>query len=252
MIDHEKELLQNRQRVSDGVVAATQALGLLPREQELIRQVTMGELPSVTVDKRVVAALYEAAVLAPSFLVRGDLEAPGWKQIEMRREPAVSPFSRPSATEQPNRVMGYYVREPNLGYSRDLGGELFLEVAVGEGHIRDYTRWRLTWTPRGTPYTPPISPEDLRVTNPRPPRIARPRTVEPASVPPPIPETPPAEPEGDVLNTRTGERGTLLKNEDGEPERDPEGRLRVAFPDGSTRSIPPGLIGTVYKIETPG
>lgn len=250
MINREKEQLENRQRVSDGVVAATRSLGLLPREQDLIRQVTMGELPLVTVDERVVAALYKAAVLASCLLVRGDLEAPGWKHIEMRREPAASPFGSPSATEQPNRVMGYYVREPGLGYSMDVGGELFLEVALGENHSRDYTRWRLTWTPRGTPYTPPISPENLRLTNPRSPRIAKPKIVEPASVPPPILETPPEKPAGDVLNTRTDERGTLLRNADGEPVKDAEGRLRVAFPDGGTRLIPKSLIGTVYKIET--
>lgn len=255
-MSREKEELENRQRVSDGVVTATQDLGLPPKEQELIRRVTMGELTFVTVDERVVAALYEATILAPSWLVAGDLEAPGWRQIKLKRELAASPFSKLPAPEQPNRVMGYYVREPSLGYSYDLGGYLSLNAArAEEGYGRDYTRWELTWTPRGTSFrgtsfAPTSSPKPSAHTTLRPPRKAKSNIVEPTPVPAPIPETPPVEPERDVLNTRTGERGTLCRNENGEPIKDAEGRLRVAFPDGVTKAIPQGLIGTVYKIET--
>lgn len=247
----EIEELENRQRVSDGVVTATQSLGLPPQDQELIRQVTMGELPLVIVDERVVAALVKATILAPSSLIGGDLENPGWKQVEIRRELSMSPFSKLAATELPYRVTGYYVRVPGQNYTEDLGGYLSLDVArAEEGYGRDYRRWELTWTPRGTPYTRTIFPGYSRPTTLRPPRKAKSRIAEVAPVPPPIPVTPPEEPKGDVLNTRTGERGILGRNENGEPLTDAEGRFRVAFPGGVTKEIPQGLIGTVYKIET--
>lgn len=251
MINREKEELENRQRVSDGVVTATQGLGLPPREQELIRRVTMGELPLVIVDERVVAALVKATILAPSSLIGGDLENPGWRQVETRRELSISPFSKLAAAELPYRVTGYYVRVPGQNYTEDLGGYLSLDVAREEGgYGRNYRQWELRWTPRGTPYTRTIFPGYSRPTTLRPPRKAKSKIVEPAPVPAPIPETPPAEPKRDILNTRTGERGTLCRNENGEPIEDAEGRLRVAFPGGVTKAIPKSLIGKVYEIET--
>lgn len=250
-MSREKEELENRQRVSNGVIAATQVLGLPPRDQELIRQVTMGGLPLVIVDERVVAALVKATILAPSFLIGGDLENPGWKQVEIRRELSISPFSKLAAAELPYRVTGYYVRVPGQNYTEDLGGYLSLDAArTEEGYGRDYTIWELTWTPRGTSFAPTSSPKPFTPTTRRLPRIARSRIAEAASVPPPIPVTPPEEPKGDVLNTRTGERGILDRNENGEPLTDAEGRFRVAFPGGVTKAIPQGLIGKVYEIET--
>lgn len=84
------------------------------------------------------------------------------------------------------------------------------------------------------------------------PRVSRKRRVQIPEVnvvnqpsEPPIP----AVPLGDTLNTITGERGWLLRDEKGKPIKDADGLLTIEFPGSPSplkMRLPEGLIGKKY------
>lgn len=141
---------ENRQRIGNGVAIALRSTSLPPEEKTLIEMVARGQRSSVVVGIEVVEALFKHRMLLTAVLTAGNLNAPGWRQVEKRVYIPPHPWMKPT-TEREWRVTGYHLTEPGFTYMYDLGGWLNLDA------VTDYTRWELRWNPLKA--SPPPSAE---------------------------------------------------------------------------------------------
>lgn len=136
-----------KQKLGETITTALKLVNLDSETRSAAESIAQGRLGRVVLGQDAAEALFRVGALSPVLLIAGDLEEPGWKDIQEKTE-YYPPFGRkPKETvTRLLRVEAYIVKVPGIIGMVDTGEDVNLE-AVRENFRADYTRWELIRQP---------------------------------------------------------------------------------------------------------